>query len=117
MKFQENDTRDHNLEFLQYSPVLIQNKQKCKEFYHELPGLFLVIDKYMICSMGGGNLDDVGRIINKVPPTADGCLPDDEDEVGKIFTSFNLLKLKPTRKVWTVFGYRELFISEILRRP
>lgn len=40
----------------------------------------------MICTMGGGNLDDVGRIINKVPPSKDGCYPDD-NRVGKTFTT------------------------------
>ncbi|XP_026322999.1 uncharacterized protein LOC113232471 [Hyposmocoma kahamanoa] len=70
-----NDTNDYNTDFLQYSPVLIQSKQQCKKYYQALPSLLEVIDKYMICSMGGGNLDDVGRIINKTPPSGNGCLP------------------------------------------
>lgn len=49
-----------------------------------------VIDKYMICTMGGGNLDDVGRIISKTPPAGDGCLPDNMNAVGKMFVSLYL---------------------------
>lgn len=90
VKFQDNDTRDYNLELLQYSPVLIQSKERCKHFYQAVKELLAVIDNYMICSLGGGNLDDVGRIIYKVPPTGDGCLPDNGDLVRKTFTSLCL---------------------------
>lgn len=35
--------------------------------------LLEVIDKYMICTMGRGNIDDQGHQIIRVRPSADGC--------------------------------------------
>ncbi|XP_013145465.1 PREDICTED: uncharacterized protein LOC106108751 [Papilio polytes] len=58
---------------LDYAPVTIINKKKCKEGYKDIPDLQVVIEKYMICTHGKGNLDSGGNIIVTVKPDADGC--------------------------------------------
>ncbi|XP_026323069.1 uncharacterized protein LOC113232524 isoform X2 [Hyposmocoma kahamanoa] len=70
----KKDSNDYNNEHLMYSPVRIQNKSQCMKYYKKIPALLNVIDKYMICTMGSGNIDDEGHEITKVPPTADGCI-------------------------------------------
>lgn len=63
--------------------------------------------------MGGGNLDDIGKIINKTPPSENGCSPD-MIPVGKTFTSLNLSigRSNRLRKSRQLIRYREHIISE-----
>ncbi|XP_026323000.1 uncharacterized protein LOC113232472 [Hyposmocoma kahamanoa] len=61
-----NDTKDYNTETLKYAPVRIAKKTKCMEAYEDIPKLLHTIEKYMICTINPGNIDDKGNII--VPP-------------------------------------------------
>ncbi|RVE48226.1 hypothetical protein evm_007083 [Chilo suppressalis] len=68
------DANDYNQENLRYAPTLIHNKRECKESFTNIPQLMSVIDKYMICTLDKGNLNEEGKLI-KTPTLADGCTP------------------------------------------
>lgn len=70
---QVGDTTDYNQEFLNYGSTLIQNKTHCKKYYQNLPLLQDTIDKYMVCTLAAGNIDDKGDQIVTMKPVADGC--------------------------------------------
>ncbi|KPJ20453.1 hypothetical protein RR48_02390 [Papilio machaon] len=71
---------------LDYAPVSIINKNKCKDGYKEFPDLLAVIDKYMICTHGKGNLDIGGNIIATIKPDAEGCTNYENDHGGPLVT-------------------------------
>jgi hypothetical protein len=54
---------------------MIHDKAECKKFFTEVTGLANVIDKYMICTLEAGNLNEHGEQIVKTRPLADGCTP------------------------------------------
>lgn len=66
---------------------MIQNKTHCKKYYHNLPILQATIDKYMICTLAEGNIDDKGDQIVTHKPDADGCSTADK-KAGRVSTSF-----------------------------
>lgn len=71
--FQPSDTKDYNSDTLSYAPVRIVNKTECMEAYKDIPTLLNTINKYMICTNKGGNIDDNGNIIVPPIPVVDGC--------------------------------------------
>ncbi|XP_026323001.1 uncharacterized protein LOC113232473 [Hyposmocoma kahamanoa] len=73
-----DDPHDYNSKFLQYGSTLIQNKTNCKNYYRNLPHLQATIDKYMICTLMAGNIDDDGELIFTQKPDADGCSDEDK---------------------------------------
>ncbi|XP_063542094.1 uncharacterized protein LOC134750781 [Cydia strobilella] len=57
-----NDTLDYNQDFLLYGSVKLAPKQECMEHFDN--GIFRsIIEKYMICSLDEGNINDAGDII------------------------------------------------------
>lgn len=86
---QVGDPTDYNQEFLNYASTLIQNKTHCKRHYSHLPQLQATIDKYMICTLAKGNIDDKGELIVTQKPNADGCL-DEDVKAGRVSTTFTL---------------------------
>ncbi|KPJ05210.1 hypothetical protein RR46_04047 [Papilio xuthus] len=56
-----------------YASVSITNKKKCKEGYSDIPELQDIIEKYMICTIGAGNLDNQGNIMTTLKPESEGC--------------------------------------------
>ncbi|KAJ2940586.1 hypothetical protein O0L34_g6526 [Tuta absoluta] len=72
---QITDTTDYNQHMLQYSPILIMDKTECKNQYRaDNSDLLPLIDRYMICAQGEGNIDDRGELI-KQSDVVDGCEP------------------------------------------
>lgn len=70
---QPGDTTDYNSDSLLYASVRIANKTKCIEAYRDLPKLHDTINKYMVCTIEAGNIDDEGNIILPSVPVVDGC--------------------------------------------
>ncbi|KAG6449883.1 hypothetical protein O3G_MSEX006290 [Manduca sexta] len=69
-----HDAEDYNQKTLQYAPQLLQEKSVCKKVYKGY-NMDLVIDKYMLCTMEGGNVDEKGDLIGKSKPVlVDGCV-------------------------------------------
>lgn len=66
---------------------MIQNKTNCKHYFHKLPQLQAIIDKYMICTLTAGNIDDDGELIFTQKPDADGC--SDEDKIAGMVSTTN----------------------------
>ncbi|XP_063389664.1 uncharacterized protein LOC134675383 [Cydia fagiglandana] len=65
-----NDTGDYNQGNLQYGSVKLADKQDCmNQFDNQM--LKDIIEKYMICSIDRGNLDDAGEIIGIEDEPAD----------------------------------------------
>ncbi|PZC77036.1 hypothetical protein B5X24_HaOG203906 [Helicoverpa armigera] len=75
----ESDTKNLNQKQLNYAPVIIYDKEKCKKHYEDYPNMGDVIDKYMICSMGGGNINDEGEAIKVNEDRHEGCRPPASD--------------------------------------
>ncbi|XP_035441973.2 uncharacterized protein LOC118270483 isoform X2 [Spodoptera frugiperda] len=72
-----NDARNHNQEKLNYAPVMIIDKEECKKHYIDYENMTEVIDKYMICTYGQGNIDDRGDPLEPAKAEHDGCGPKD----------------------------------------
>ncbi|XP_049880455.1 uncharacterized protein LOC126376948 [Pectinophora gossypiella] len=68
-----DDTKDYNQATLKYSPLLIQDKEKCKDFYTNIDGMDKVIEKYMICGLDEGNINSKGDQIARSHALIDGC--------------------------------------------
>ncbi|XP_026323002.1 uncharacterized protein LOC113232474 [Hyposmocoma kahamanoa] len=73
-----SDPTDHNEKLLQYASTLIQNKTQCKKYYRNLTDLQATIDKYMICTLAKGNIDDQGHLIVTEKSNVDGCSDNDK---------------------------------------
>ncbi|KAJ0170845.1 hypothetical protein K1T71_013617 [Dendrolimus kikuchii] len=109
------DSNVYNAESLKVASALVVTKKECKDNYENLDTL---IDKYMICVNGDGNIDDKGEIIEKIKPVLlDGCVTaqqklqgfpgkecdlQEENEVNKYknITTFKSIqkKIKPEEK-------------------
>ncbi|KPJ05209.1 hypothetical protein RR46_04046 [Papilio xuthus] len=86
---------------LDYAPVSIINKKKCKEGYKDIPDLQEVIDKYMICTHGKGNLDSGGNIIATIKPDAEGCTNSENDNCRRNMEKMNeSLSINTTNIDW-----------------
>ncbi|XP_028167703.1 uncharacterized protein LOC114358041 [Ostrinia furnacalis] len=72
------DSTDYNQDTLHFAATLIHDKEECKKYFAEIGSLDHVIDKYMICTLEGGNIDSKGEQILKSRPVADGCTPNIE---------------------------------------
>ncbi|KAJ8707338.1 hypothetical protein PYW08_010590 [Mythimna loreyi] len=60
---------------MHYATTLIIDKASCKNAYNSYEGMDKVIDTYMICTNGVGNLDENGATVSKLKPMAEGCHP------------------------------------------
>ncbi|PZC77035.1 hypothetical protein B5X24_HaOG203905 [Helicoverpa armigera] len=69
-----SDKMNYNQKSLHYTPVSLMEKEECKAAYTSYPEVLKTIDKYMICSMLPGNLNDEGTPIETKPSLADGCV-------------------------------------------
>ncbi|KAF9797578.1 hypothetical protein SFRURICE_008680 [Spodoptera frugiperda] len=69
----KKDDENHNQELLQYAPTLLLNKTTCIEHYEDYTNMSYVIETYMICTLGKGNIDDGGNTIVTSLPIANGC--------------------------------------------
>lgn len=58
--FQPIDKENHNQEYLRFGATTLYDKNKCKQEYKDYPDLLATIDKYMICSLEPGHLNDHG---------------------------------------------------------
>lgn len=54
---------------LRYAPIKIMDKSKCKLHYAHYPLITEMIDKFMICSMEDGQLNEEGTIIISPTPS------------------------------------------------
>ncbi|KAJ8715576.1 hypothetical protein PYW07_010058 [Mythimna separata] len=61
------DKKNHNQKMLQYAPVKITKNNICKRHYARYPLLNQTIDKFMICTMEDGGLNEEGDIIMSLP--------------------------------------------------
>ncbi|KAJ8709671.1 hypothetical protein PYW08_009675 [Mythimna loreyi] len=71
-----DDNRNYNQEMLRYAPIKIMDKENCKMHYNMFTGMATVIDKYMICTLGKGDLDENGQMDSKVASASvklNGC--------------------------------------------
>ncbi|CAH1641525.1 unnamed protein product [Spodoptera littoralis] len=75
-----SDARNHNQEKLNYAPVMIIDKEECKKHYTDYENMTEVIDKYMICTYGPGNIDDRGDPVEPGKPEHDGCKPKEKNK-------------------------------------
>ncbi|XP_063369353.1 uncharacterized protein LOC134657720 [Cydia amplana] len=57
-----NDTLDYNQDSLLYGPVKLASKEDCMDAF-DSETFRSIIEKYMICSLDAGKLDDAGDII------------------------------------------------------
>lgn len=80
---QVDDPKDYNQEILNYASTLIEDHTSCKKYYHSWTQLQDTIDKYMICTLYQGNIDDNGELIATEKPDAEGCTEQDK-EAGKV---------------------------------
>lgn len=62
---------------MNYASVRVIEKELCKKEYLNYTGMDLVIDHFMLCTLGKGLLDDTGKIIVNPDDTQDlkqnGC--------------------------------------------
>lgn len=78
--FQLNDHKSYNTEKLHYVSTSILGKTECKKEYktenntEENEELLSIIDKYMICTLHPGNIDDKGDLVNPSNPDLEGCI-------------------------------------------
>lgn len=52
---------------------MIFDKEKCKQAYEVYPNMGQVIEKYMICTLEVGNIDERGYPVLTEAPINDGC--------------------------------------------
>ncbi|XP_021191516.3 uncharacterized protein LOC110377137 [Helicoverpa armigera] len=76
------DNTNYNSEFLRYAPTLLLNKTECNQHYEDYKNMSDVIDRYMICSLGKGNIDDGGNTIQKSLPVENGCTSKQQKVLG-----------------------------------
>ncbi|CAH0697131.1 unnamed protein product [Spodoptera exigua] len=76
------DKKDHNQELLRYAPTLLLNKTTCKEHYEDYANMSYVIETYMICTLGKGNIDDGGNTIVTSLPIQNGCTKEQAKVLG-----------------------------------
>lgn len=87
---QLNDFDSYNSEKLRYVSTTILSKPECKNQYKskdQAKGnqeLHKIIDKYMICTLKAGNIDDHGEIVSPSPPDMDGCITKLEKLAGAV---------------------------------
>ncbi|KAH9636505.1 hypothetical protein HF086_017671 [Spodoptera exigua] len=82
-KWRKNkDKKDHNQELLRYAPTLLLNKTTCKEHYEDYANMSYVIETYMICTLGKGNIDDGGNTIVTSLPIQNGCTKEQAKVLG-----------------------------------
>ncbi|KAH9636506.1 hypothetical protein HF086_017672 [Spodoptera exigua] len=72
---QHGDLENYNSPFLQFSPTLIMNKKDCMKEYQVYPNMTYIIEQYMICTLGKGNIGDGGDPINENFTKLEGCPP------------------------------------------
>ncbi|KAJ8709667.1 hypothetical protein PYW08_009671 [Mythimna loreyi] len=70
---QHPNIQNYNKVDMHYATTLIIDKATCKNAYNIYEGMDKVIDTYMICTDGVGNLDENGEMLIKPLPTAQGC--------------------------------------------
>ncbi|XP_050554161.1 uncharacterized protein LOC118270180 [Spodoptera frugiperda] len=56
------DTKNYNQESLRYAAVKIIDKTLCKKAYSKFPNMSNVIDEFMICTEGKGEIDEHGNL-------------------------------------------------------
>ncbi|XP_037876668.1 uncharacterized protein LOC105841781 [Bombyx mori] len=76
------DVSNYNQDTLNYAPIMLQNKEKCTEAYKDIERMNILIDNYMICADGKGNINAKGEQILKGKPEADGCATNPENLKG-----------------------------------
>lgn len=59
---------NYNQQELHYASILLEDKELCKRYYSNFKNMSEVIDKYMICSLGKGNIKDNGEPFIKASP-------------------------------------------------
>ncbi|KAJ8715579.1 hypothetical protein PYW07_010061 [Mythimna separata] len=91
------DTHNYNQQGLKYAPILIMNKTACSQHYAEFANFSKIITKYMICSLGKGNIDDEGRIIQQSLPQQ-GCTTRQQKLLGFEGISCESLENAETRR-------------------
>ncbi|KAL4708526.1 hypothetical protein ACJJTC_014134 [Scirpophaga incertulas] len=71
-----DDKQDYNQEYMRYAGTRLTDKNECKQYFTNISTLMEnVIDKYMLCSIEAGNINEYGEQIIKLRPNADGCSP------------------------------------------
>ncbi|KAJ8709675.1 hypothetical protein PYW08_009679 [Mythimna loreyi] len=87
------DTYNYNQKTLKYTSALIMDKDECLKHFTGYANMSKTIKRYMICSLGKGNIDDEGKTIQHSPPIASctrqgdkvlgmegvSCEPDEEE--------------------------------------
>ncbi|KAJ8715577.1 hypothetical protein PYW07_010059 [Mythimna separata] len=68
-----DDVRNYNQEMLRYARIKIMDKNSCKLHYNQYPGMDNVIDKYMICTLEKGDLDENGEMTMAESVKLNGC--------------------------------------------
>ncbi|XP_022827217.1 uncharacterized protein LOC111356963 [Spodoptera litura] len=76
------DGENHNQELLMYAPTLLLNKTTCLEHYEDYTNMSYVIETYMICTLGKGNIDDGGNTIVTSLPIENGCTKEQSKILG-----------------------------------
>ncbi|XP_026729397.1 coagulation factor IX-like [Trichoplusia ni] len=75
------DEINYNQQELHYASILLEDKEVCKRYYSHFKNMSEVIDKYMICSLGKGNIQENGEPYMK---TASICLTPAQRAMGLV---------------------------------
>ncbi|XP_022827650.1 uncharacterized protein LOC111357265 [Spodoptera litura] len=73
---QQGDTKNYNQEALRYAAVKVIDKTICKREYSKFPNMNNVIDEFMICTEGKGEIDENGNLAlddGNEEPKLNGC--------------------------------------------
>ncbi|KAJ8709674.1 hypothetical protein PYW08_009678 [Mythimna loreyi] len=71
----QSDMDDHNSEILKFTSTQILDQEKCLKGYEYYPKLKPVIENYMICTEGEGNINDLGLTKDQKWPLLEECQP------------------------------------------
>ncbi|CAH1641526.1 unnamed protein product [Spodoptera littoralis] len=72
----QGDTKNYNQEALRYASVKVIDKSICKMEYSKFPNMNNVIDEFMICTEGKGEIDENGNLAlndGNDDPKLNGC--------------------------------------------
>ncbi|XP_022827218.1 uncharacterized protein LOC111356964 [Spodoptera litura] len=79
---EHGDKVNYNQEMLRYTATLLMDKNLCKEHYKDYPELLKTIDKYMLCSLDAGHMNDKGEIVSQNHTLVDGCITQNDKLMG-----------------------------------